>query len=159
MTAKSLKQIIKQLLLISYMYHTIAISKHNSKHKNQVILLMITDNEKWHYLAVKKLSALFCKITSKPDEGFEKEHENVCKNHDYCYIEMPKEEIILKHSYGEKSTKIPFIIYADMESLLEKMDIYHSNPEKTSATKISKHTASGYSLFMHCSFDATKKQA
>ena len=27
--------------------------------KNQVILLMITDNEKWHYLAVKKLSALF----------------------------------------------------------------------------------------------------
>ena len=27
--------------------------------KNQVILLMITDNEKWHYLALKKLSALF----------------------------------------------------------------------------------------------------
>ena len=27
--------------------------------KNQVILLMITDNEKWHYLAVKKLPELF----------------------------------------------------------------------------------------------------
>ena len=30
---------------------------------NQVILLMITDNEKWHYLAVNKLSALISKIT------------------------------------------------------------------------------------------------
>ena len=34
-------------------------SKYNLNRKNQVILLMITDGEKWHYLAVKKLSALF----------------------------------------------------------------------------------------------------
>ena len=29
-------------------------SKHNLKRKNQVILLMTNDGEKWHYLAVKK---------------------------------------------------------------------------------------------------------
>ena len=46
------------------------ISKHNSKRENQVILLMITDNEKWHDLAVKKLSALICKIKSKHDGDF-----------------------------------------------------------------------------------------
>ena len=34
-------------------------SKYNLTHENQVILLMITDGEKWHYLAVKSLSALF----------------------------------------------------------------------------------------------------
>ena len=28
-------------------------SKHNLKFKNQVVLLMITNGEKWHYLAVK----------------------------------------------------------------------------------------------------------
>ena len=39
-------------------------SKHNLKRKNQVILLMITDGEKWHYLAVKKLSASFRGIAS-----------------------------------------------------------------------------------------------
>ena len=32
--------------------------KYNSKHKNQVILLMITDGKKSHYLAVKKLSSI-----------------------------------------------------------------------------------------------------
>ena len=39
-------------------------SKHNLKRENQVILLMITDGKKWHYLAVKKLSALLKGITS-----------------------------------------------------------------------------------------------
>ena len=29
-------------------------SKYNLKRENQVILLMITDGKKWHYLAVKK---------------------------------------------------------------------------------------------------------
>lgn len=71
---------------------------------------MITDNEKMHYLAVKKLSALFSKIISKHDGVFHclnclhlfrtenevKEHKNVCKNHDHCYTEMPKKYINIK---------------------------------------------------------------
>ena len=58
----------------------------------------ITDFKKWYYLAVKKLSALFKGITSKPVEDFDclnyfhlyrtennlKNHEKVCNNHDYC---------------------------------------------------------------------------
>ena len=40
-------------------------------------------------------------------------HYKVCKNHDYCYVEMPKEgNKILKYNRGEKSMKLPFIIYA-----------------------------------------------
>ena len=110
------------------------ISKVNSTRENQVILLIIANGEKWHYLAVKKLSALFWKITSKHDGDFYclnclhsfrtenklKGHENVCKNHDYCSIEMS--EKCLKHNHGEKFMKTPFIIYVDMESLLEKID-------------------------------------
>ena len=34
-------------------------SKNNLTRENQVILLMITDGERWHYLAVKSLFALF----------------------------------------------------------------------------------------------------
>ena len=36
------------------------------------------------------------------------------------------------------------------------MNTCHNNPEKSSTTKINKHTPSGYSLFTHCSFDTTK---
>ena len=46
------------------------ISKHNLTCENQIILLMITDGKKWHYLAVKNLSALFKEITSKHKGNF-----------------------------------------------------------------------------------------
>ena len=45
-------------------------SKYNSKRKNQVILLMITDGKKWHYLTVTILSALFRGITSNHNRDF-----------------------------------------------------------------------------------------
>ena len=54
--------------------------------------------------------------------------------------------------------KVSFIIYTDLESTLGKMSTCHNNPKKSSATKINKHTSSGYSLFTHCSFDATKNK-
>ena len=45
-------------------------SKCNSNRKNQLILLIITDGKKWHYLAVKKLSALLRGITSNSNRYF-----------------------------------------------------------------------------------------
>ena len=54
--------------------------------------------------------------------------------------------------------KVPCIIYADLVSLLEKLNTSYNNPEKSSTTKINKHTPSGYSLFTNCSFDTTKNK-
>ena len=68
---------------------------------------------------------------------------------------MPEEDNkILKYNHGEKAMKVPFTIYA----LLEKMNTCHNNPEKSSTTKINKHTHSAYSLFTQCSFDTTKNK-
>ena len=63
---------------------------------------------------------------------------------------------IIKYYQEEKSIKSPFIIYADLECLLEKISTCYNNPEKSSTTEINKHTSSGYSLLTHCSFDETK---
>ena len=52
--------------------------------------------------------------------------------------------------------KVTFIIYSDLESVLEKMRTCHNNPKRSSTTKVNKHATSGYSLFSLCSFDATK---
>ena len=63
---------------------------------------------------------------------------------------MPEEyNKTLKYNEGEKSIKSPYISYADLECLLEKMNTCHNNPEKSSTTKTSKHIPSGYSLFSH----------
>ena len=88
-----------------------------------------------------------------------KKHENVCKNHDYCYIEMPKEYgNVLKYNRGKKSVKAQIVFYADTVPLFEKMDTCYNNPKKSSITKINKHIASGISLFTHYSFDVTKNK-
>ena len=88
---------------------------------------MITDGKKWHYLTVQSLSALFREITgnnygdfyclnfcqSYTTENKLKKHKKVCESHDYCYVEMPEEyNKILKYNEGEKSMRVPFIIYA-----------------------------------------------
>ena len=72
---------------------------------------------------------------------------------------MPnKDNNILKHKSGEKYMRVLFIIYVDMEPLLEKTSICYNNSNESSITKINKHTPSGYSLFTHCSFDYAKNK-
>ena len=73
------------------------ISKINLNHEERIIFLMVPKEEKegWHYLAVKKISALLRRITSKHNSdsyclkclhSFRTEtelkcHEKVCQKH------------------------------------------------------------------------------
>ena len=111
-------------------------SKYNLTYDKQIILLMITDGKRWHYLVVKNLSGLFKGITSNHYDDFYclncfhsyrtknklQAHNKICENHDYCYVEMPtKDNNIIKYNHGEKSMKLLFLINADLECLLEKI--------------------------------------
>ena len=145
-------------------------SKYNLTRENQVILLMISDNEKWHYFTVRSLSALLKGITSnhkgdsyclncfhsyRTKEALEKQMK-VYEDKDYCYIEMPEKGASLKHHPGVKSMRNPDVIYSDIESLLKKLDTCLNDPEKSSTTNINKHEICGYSLIRQCSFDEKK---
>ena len=108
-------------------------SKYNDKYKKQVILLLIDDGIKYHYLAATNLSGLlqgnssnhrgdfFCLncFNSYTTENELKEPEEICNKHDSCRMEMPK-QVILKYKAGEKSLKAPFTICLDLESILKK---------------------------------------
>ena len=72
---------------------------------------------------------------------------------------MPtKDNNTIKYNQGEKSIKLLFVVYADLECLLEKISTCQNNPDELSTTEINKHTSSGYSLFTHCSFDKSKNK-
>ena len=105
-------------------------SRHNLIREKQVILLMNSNGENWHYLVVKSLPGLFKGISSNHKEDFHclncfhlyrtknklEAHKKICENHEYCHVEMPtKDSNIIKYNQGEKSIKSPFIIYADLE--------------------------------------------
>ena len=64
------------------------ISKYNNERDKQVILLMITDNKRWHYLAVKSISELLRRITSNHDGYF------FCLN---CFHSYTTKDKLKKH--------------------------------------------------------------
>ena len=158
------------------------------KRKNQVVLLMITDDkqsdeiDRRHYIALKGLNTdkgfnrpirsllrLFRRITSNNNGNFYclgclhlfwtdnalKKHERLCNNHDYCHIETPtRDNNTLKYNHGEKSLKVPWVIYADFECLLTKQQLHQSNPEESYIEKKSIHESCGYSIDLVSSFDS-----
>ena len=104
-------------------------SKHNLTREKQVILLMISNGENWHYLVVKSLSGLLTAITSNHKEDFyclncshsyriknkPETHKKICENFDYCRVEMPtKDNNAIKYNQGEKSIKLSFVVYAEL---------------------------------------------
>ena len=142
---------------------------YGSNHEKQVILLIISNGEIckvksegrwWHYLAVKKLSALLRRITSKHGDFYcpnclhsfiteEKleSHKKVCGNKDFCNVTMPFENTkILKFNQYEESDKAPCINYAGHECIIERIDGCKNNPENSSTTKVGKHIPSGFSM-------------
>ena len=124
---------------------------------------MIPNEEKerrWHYLAVKILSTLLRRIISIHHSDFYRlnclhsfktenklnSHEKVCKR-DFCEIVMPAEkDNILEFNQYMKLDKMPYIFYADIESLIKKVDRCADNPENSSTTKISENIPCGYSM-------------
>ena len=123
------------------------VSKHNS------------NREAWHYLAVKILSAVLRAIMSKHHGSFyclkclyssateskRESQKKVCEN--CCDVVILSEDTkILEFNQYQKSDKAPFIIYADLECLIEKIDGCKNNPENSFTIKISEHIPSGFSM-------------
>ena len=61
---------------------------------------------------------------------------------------MPSEDTkILKFNQYQKSDKSPFIICADLECIIEKIDGCKNNPENSSTTKVSKNIPSIFNVY------------
>ena len=141
----------------------------------------IDENDKWHYIAlksertddgfnrpIKSLSKLFRGIASNNHRDFYclnclhsfrtynvlKIHERICEKDKYCEVLMPTEcNKILKYNYGEKSLRVPFVIYADLECLLLKQQSSQNNPNKSYTERKAVHEPCSYSINLVSSFD------
>ena len=60
---------------------------------------------------------------------------------------MPCEDTkILEFNQYQKLDKAQFVMYADLEFLIKKIDGCKNNPEKLFTTKVSEHIPSGFSM-------------
>ena len=60
----------------------------------------------------------------------------------------------LKYNHGEKSLKVPFTIYADLECLLITEQSCQDNPKESYTEKRAKHETLGYSLSLISKFNS-----
>ena len=76
-----------------------------------------------------------------------------CDDENFCNKIMPSEDTkILEFNKNKKSDKASFIIYADLECIIKKIDGCQNSPENPSTTKVREHLPSGFSLSTISSF-------
>ena len=133
---------------------------------NRIVNLMLTADvenpNKKHYVAVKSLSRLLSKQNSKHKEaqhfcinclnGFESErirdeHYEYCRSKDSLRVEMPTKNPIVKYADGQYQFKVPFVIYADFESIFVPVSGAPNNPEMSSPRGINVHQPSGWCMY------------
>ena len=71
---------------------------------------------------------------------------------------VSKDTKILEFNQCKKSGKAPFIIYADLECFMEKIDGCKNNPENSSTTKVVEHILSGFSMSTISSFKSIENR-
>ena len=132
-------------------------SKYNRNRSKIVNLLLITQGEKRHYTCIKSLSRLLGKENSSNCgkkhfclnclQGFTSiesrdKHYKYCIDHEAVKISMPTEkDKWLQYHDGQKQLKVPFIMYADFESILMPIN------DSQDTNKINEHIPCGFGVY------------
>ncbi|PFX14747.1 hypothetical protein AWC38_SpisGene21073 [Stylophora pistillata] len=156
-----------------YMYdgglNPLRVSKVESS-KIHIDLLLITSekSEKKHYCLIKSLSRLISSDLSKKQHkmfickrclnffGSQKLldiHSELCRDHEAVREKMPPSKTFLSFQNHYKKKDMPFVIYADFESIIKPLHSVQPNPKECYTEKKQKHIPVSFCYFVKCSFD------
>ena len=132
-------------------------------------LLVTSNTETNHYVWIKNFNKLcagvtkntakkfFCKhcIQHFPSEDRLEKHMMDCIVLTKCQaIQMPAEGEVIKFKTFRETVKIPFVIYADLESILQKLTVTQKEEMGQEQTeKLQKHVACSYGYKVVCCYD------
>ena len=118
--------------------YTVRRSERHVKCIKQVNLLMIADGKKRHYITTKSMSRLLSRLNGKTKRAYHycmnclngfrtssarDEHYEYCSRDGHVKVNMPtEEEKCLKFYDGQYQFMLPFILYADFESVVKLVD-------------------------------------
>ena len=137
-------------------------------------LMLITDGERRHYVAIKSLERSLSKQNSKhkesqhfctnclqgySDKRSRDEHYTYCRCNESVRIEMPVKKPIVEYSDGQYQFKVPFIMYADFESILEPIQGASNNPSLSSTRGVNIHAPSGWCLYSKSAYARSAGEA
>ena len=149
----------------------IYICRKGGNYERIVNLMLITENNRKHYVAIISLSRLLSKQNSKHKErqyfcmnclqGFKEEksrneHIGYCKDNESVRIEMPHKRPIVEYSDGQFQFKVLFIMYADFGSILELIQGPGNNPKILTTRGINVHVPSGWCVWSEFAYGEVK---
>ena len=136
----------------------------------KINLLLISEGGIRHYAAINSLSRLLSRSNSKHHgkqhfctnclqkmlESSRDEHQVYCENDKDVRVEMPRKGSTVEFCDGQNQFKVPFMMYADFESILEP--IQGPNPEPTAlyTSKVTEHSQSGWCVYSKFAYREVK---
>ena len=135
----------------------------------KIKLLLISDENKTHYCLIENFSRLISSQASKhkgkvyvcercinafTTENALKEHEKHCTNKNCVHLKMPTPGSTISFKHFKKGQRVPFVIYANFESLLKPISRCEPNPKISSTTKYQKHEPISFSYYIKCFEDS-----
>ena len=129
----------------------------------EINLLMVSEDGIRHYTAIKSFSRLLSSKNSNTKckqhfcmnclQGFTQEssrnqHQVYCENNESVRVEMPKQGSTVEFKDGQNQFRVPFIMYADFESILEPMDpVEPRSPSQPYTNEVNQHTPSCWCVY------------
>lgn len=129
------------------------------KKELHVNLLLYSQDAHRHYCLIRNLSRLLNSLTRHDGESYHcvyclhgfirqdllEAHEPHCKHHGPQKIKLPNEDqATLTYKDVSKQLKVPFIIYADFESILVRCETPPLDADVSGTQKIQNHQPSGF---------------
>ena len=128
----------------------------------EINLLMVSEDGIRHYTAIKSLSRLLSSKNSNTKckqhfcinclQGFTQElsrdqHQAYCEDSESVRVQMPKQGSTIEFKDGQNQFRVPYIMYADFESILELMDHGSSDPNQPYTNEVNQHTPSDWCVY------------
>ena len=135
----------------------IYIHRKGRKMGREINLLMVSEDGIQHYTVIKSSSRLLRSSNTKHKckqhfcmnclQGFTQEssrdqHQAYCEDNKTVRVEMPEQGSTVEFKDGQNQFKVPFIMYADSESILEPIESPNSNPNQPYTNEVNQHTSS-----------------
>ena len=138
---------------------------------HEINLLFIHEDGINHYTAIKSLSRLLSSSNSNTKskqhfctnclQGFTRElsrdqHQAYCEDNESVRVEMPRKGMTVEFCDGQSQFKVPFIMYADFESILERIESPNPDPNQPYSQRVNQHVSSGWCVYSKFTYGEVK---
>ena len=140
----------------------IYICRKGIRRDHEINLLLISERGIRHYTAIKSLIRLLSRSNSKHHgkqhvcnnclqsftlESSRDEHQVYCEDNETIRVEMPQKGPTVEFCDGQNQFKVPFIMYADFESILKPIQGPNPAPTGSYTSEVTKHSSSGWCVY------------